>query len=62
MLSLPPTCCWGDKIEESEINRACGMGSREMHTGLWQGRLKEKDHLDNIGVHRKIILKWIISK
>lgn len=33
-----------------------------MHTGLWQGRLKEKDHLDNIGVHRKIILKWIISK
>jgi hypothetical protein len=34
-------------------------GRREMHTGFWWGNLKFRDHLENLGVDGRIILKWI---
>jgi hypothetical protein len=38
------------------------MGRGEVHTGLWCGDLKERDHMDNLGVDGRIILKGIFKK
>ena len=32
-----------------------------MHTGFWWGNPKEGDHLVDLGVDGRIILKWIFS-
>jgi hypothetical protein len=33
-----------------------------VYTRVWSGNLKNKDHLENPGVDRKIILRWIFRK
>jgi hypothetical protein len=37
------------------------IGKREVHTGFWWGDLREGDHLEDPGVDRMIILKWIFK-
>jgi hypothetical protein len=34
----------------------------EMHTGLWCGNLKERDHFEDPGIDRRIIFRWIFRK
>ena len=34
----------------------------EVHSGFWWGDLRERDSLDDIGVDRVMILKWIFKK
>jgi hypothetical protein len=34
----------------------------EMHTGFGRGDLRERDHLEDLGVDERIILKWICKK
>ena len=34
----------------------------ELHTGFWWGNLKERGHLEDPGVDRKVILRWIFKK
>ena len=34
----------------------------DVHAGSWLGDPRERDHLENIGVDEKIILKWIVKK
>jgi hypothetical protein len=36
-----------------------GVGRREMNPEFWWGNLKERDHLDDVGMDGGIILKWI---
>jgi hypothetical protein len=36
-------------------------GRREMHAGWWRN-MEEGDHLEDLGVDRKIILKCILRK
>jgi hypothetical protein len=37
-------------------------GSGEVHTKFWWGVLREGDHLEDLGIHGRVILKWIIKK
>ena len=39
---------------------AWGIG--KVHTGFWQGDLRERDHWENLGVDGRIILKCIFEK
>ena len=54
----------GDKIEKNEIGGACNVyGERgEACTGFWWGNLRERDHFEDPGVDRMIILRWIFRK
>jgi hypothetical protein len=36
-------------------------GRGEVHTGLWCGILREGEHLDNLGIDGRIILKRILN-
>jgi len=40
---------------------AC-MGRREVYMGFWWRNLRERDHLEGIGVEGIIILKWGFNK
>jgi len=31
-------------------------------TGFWRGNLRERDHLEFLGIDGKILLRWIIRK
>jgi hypothetical protein len=29
---------------------------------MWSGNLTERDHLENLGVDKRTMLKWIVNK
>jgi hypothetical protein len=34
----------------------------ELHIGFWWGDLRQRDHLEDLGIDERIILKWILKK
>jgi hypothetical protein len=40
---------------------SCLWGTGEVCTGFWWGNLIERDHLEDIGVDGRIILKWSLN-
>jgi hypothetical protein len=39
-----------------------GMGRAEVYIGFWKGNLRQRDHLEDPGVHWRIILRWVFRK
>jgi len=37
-------------------------GRGEVCTGFWWGNLRERNHFEDLGLDRRIILKWIFKK
>ena len=35
--------------------------TEEMRRGFWWGKLEERNHLENLGIDGRIILKWIFK-
>ena len=35
---------------------------RKLHTGFWWGDLRERDHLEDLGIGGRMILMWIFEK
>jgi hypothetical protein len=33
-----------------------------VHRGFWWGDLRERDHLEFLGINGKIVIKWIFEK
>jgi hypothetical protein len=46
------------------MGRACGTLREigEVHTRFWWEDLREGEHLEDLGVDGRIILKWIFTK
>jgi hypothetical protein len=38
------------------------MVERKVHTEFWWGNLGEKEHFENLGLGKRIILKYILKK
>ena len=41
------------------------VGSGKMHTGVWWGNLKERDHLEGLGIDRystRVIFNWTLTR
>jgi hypothetical protein len=48
----------GDKMEkESWSGRVCRLVKGEVHAGFWWRNLRERDHLEDVGVDKRILLK-----
>jgi hypothetical protein len=52
-------------INKTEMGAKCctyGGEGTYVHTGLWQGNVRKFDHLENLGMDGRIILKRILNK
>jgi hypothetical protein len=53
-------CYLGDQIKMGRLVVCMVRG--EVHIGFWWGNMRERDHLEDSGGDRRIILNWIFSK
>ena len=49
-------------MKKNEMGWACGMYGAEMKTGFWWEKPRDIDHLEELEVDGRIILKWIFKK
>jgi len=38
------------------------LATKEVHAGFWWGKLRERDHSENLGLDGRMILKWVFKK
>jgi len=48
-------------MKNNEESRACDTWG-EVYIGWWWGTLRERDHLADLGIDAKIMLKWVFKK
>jgi hypothetical protein len=58
-LCLPTIICL---VKSRRMRWAGHQKTREVHTLIWWGDLKERRHFEDLGIDGRIILKWIISE
>jgi len=46
----------GDEINKNETGRACSIYGQKM------GVYRDRENADDVGIHRRTILKWIFKK
>jgi len=39
-----------------------GREKKEIHSGIYRGNLKERAHLEDLGIDGRIVLKWIFRQ
>ena len=53
----------GDRTKKNEWTVMWHVwGTGEVHTGCWSGDVRERHHLDDLGVDGRLILKFILKK
>jgi hypothetical protein len=63
MIFLLVSYYWDDEIRDHEVDSACGIrGREESDTGFWWEKLMEGVHLEYLGIHGRITLKWILKQ
>jgi hypothetical protein len=63
MICNPYPILCGDKIEKNEMDRSCSSdGEGDTCTGFWLENLRERDHLGDPGVDRKVTLRLIFKR
>jgi hypothetical protein len=48
---------FGDELKKNKMSRACSTHGKKMLTGFWWGKMRERDHLEDIDGDGSIILK-----
>jgi len=53
-----------DQIRWGEVvgNYGTYWGRRGLHTRVWWRNLKKRDHLEDLGIGGRILLKWILNR
>ena len=44
------------------VGQEASMGRVEVHNGIWWGKLRESDHLEDPGIDGRRILRWIFRE
>jgi hypothetical protein len=54
----------GDIVKKNKMGGTCSMygGQERWVQGFGGGKVRGRDHLEDLGVDRKIVLKWIFKK
>ena len=60
--NVPPNCDLRAQMKTNEIGGACSARwGGKVRRRFWWGKLREGDHLEDVGVGERIILKWIFK-
>ena len=54
--------CKSDQTENNIMGSSCSTNGGEVYTGFWWGNLSERDHLEDRGIDKRIILRWLFRK
>jgi DhnA family fructose-bisphosphate aldolase class Ia len=47
----------GDQVKKNEMDEACSMYGVAVRVGFWWGKLRDRDHLEDLGVDAMIMLE-----